>query len=123
MILVDTSVWIDHLRRGDPALASALGGGEVLTHPFIVGEIACGHLDNRSEVLRLLQRLPSAPVADTDEVLAMVEARGLMGKGIGYVDCHLLAAILLEGSATLWTRDGRLASVASELGVLDQQHT
>ena len=117
MILADTSVWIDHLRAGEPALAAALEGGQVLIHPFVLGELACGNLRNRREVLDLLGRLPVAPVATDTEALAFIERRGLMGRGIGYIDVHLLAAVALEGTARLWTRDRRLAAVADELSL------
>ncbi len=117
MILVDSSIWIDHLRAGEPALAELLHAGRVLAHPFVVGELACGNLKNRKEVLSLLQDLPAAPVATDEEVLFFIERRGLMGKGIGYVDAHLLAAISVTGSGRLWTRDKRLGGVAGSIGL------
>lgn len=117
MILVDTSVWIDHLRQSDPGLTQALQGGQVLVHPFVVGELACGNLSNRAEVLALLQALPPAPVATDEEALVFINTRQLMGRGIGYIDVHLLASAALDGSATLWTRDGRLALIASDLAL------
>ena len=89
MILVDTSVWVDHLRDGAPALAAALEQGRVLTHPFVLGELACGNLKNRSEVLQLLGELPAAPMATDPEALDFIERRALMGRGIGYVDVQL----------------------------------
>jgi len=115
VILVDTSVWVDHLRSNDPALVSALGKGLVLTHPFVVGELACGNLKNRVEVLALLQDLPAAPVATDAEALAFIEARSLMGRGIGYIDVHLLASAALGGDTLLWTRDLRLSGVAADM--------
>jgi predicted nucleic acid-binding protein len=115
MILVDTSVWIEHLRWGLPGLMAALEQDDVLTHPFVVGELACGNLKNRGELLRLLGDLPSAPVATDPEVLAFIERRSLMGRGIGYIDMHLLASMTLDGTALLWTRDKRLAAVAVDL--------
>ena len=115
MILVDTSIWIDHLRSGEPALATALEGGRVLMHPFVLGELACGNLKNRSEVLWLLRDLPAAPTATDPEALVLIERRALMGRGIGYIDVHLLASTALEGVAWLWTRDRRLAETAAEL--------
>lgn len=115
MILVDTTVWIDHLRSGEPALVTALEGGQVLMHPYVLGELACGNLKNRKEVLRLLGYLPLAPTATEPEVLDFIERRALMGRGIGYIDVHLLASIVLEGAARLWTRDRRLDEVAAEL--------
>ncbi len=115
MILVDTSVWVDHLRDGTPALVAALEQSQVLMHPFILGELACGNLKNRSEVLQLLEELPGAPVATDAEALDFIERRALMGRGIGYIDVHLLAAVALAGTARLWTRDKRLAAVAADL--------
>jgi len=115
MILADTSVWVDHLRDGTPALAAALEQGRVLTHPFVLGELACGNLKNRSEVLQLLGELPAAPMATDPEALDFIERRALMGRGIGYVDVHLLASVALAGTAQLWTRDKRLAAVAADL--------
>lgn len=115
MILVDTSVWVEHLRKGLPGLITALEQETVLTHPFVVGELACGNLKNRREVLRLLGDLPCAPVATDPEVLAFIEQRALMGRGIGYIDAHLLASVTLDGAAQLWTRDKRLATVAVDL--------
>jgi len=115
MILVDTSVWVDHLRDGTPALAAALEQGRVLTHPFVLGELACGKLKNRGEVLQLLGELPAAPMATDPEALDFIERRALMGRGIGYVDVHLLASVALAGTAQLWTRDKRLAAVAADL--------
>ena len=118
MILVDTSVWIDHLRSGEPLLVAALEGGRVLMHPFVLGELACGNLANRSEVLELLGGLPAAPSATDPEALEFIERRTLMGQGIGYIDVHLLASIALSGDARLWTRDRRLAAVATELDLV-----
>jgi predicted nucleic acid-binding protein len=115
MILVDTSVWVDHLRDGTPALAAALEQGSVLMHPFVLGELACGNLKNRGEVLRLLGDLPAAPLATDPEALNYIERRALMGRGIGYVDVHLLASVALAGAARLWTRDKRLTAVAADL--------
>jgi predicted nucleic acid-binding protein len=117
VILVDTSVWVDHLRRGDQALGRALEEGEVLVHPFVIGELACGNMRNRSEVLRLLEDLPRAREATHEEVMAMVDARRLMGVGIGYVDAHLLAAAALTPLTSLWTRDARLSRAARRLGL------
>jgi hypothetical protein len=116
LVLVDTSVWIDHLRGRSGSLSAKLEQGEVLTHPFVCGELACGHLAMRDEVLTLLARLPAAPTASHDEALRFVNDRQIMGRGIGWVDVHLLAAALLAG-ARLWTRDRVLAAVARELGV------
>lgn len=112
MILVDTSVWIDHFRRGNAALAEALEREDVLTHPFVIGELACGELKNRREVLDLLAALPSAVVAGDEETLLFIERRRLMGKGLGYIDVHLLASTTLTDQALLWTLDKRLATLA-----------
>ena len=117
MILVDTSVWIDHFRSGVDALANALESDKVMTHPSVVGELACGHLHNRAEVLRLLDELPQAPVGNELAVRVFIERHRLMGRGIGYIDAHLLAAATLAAGGVLWTRDKRLASVAAELHV------
>lgn len=115
MILADTSLWIEHLRRGHAGLAAALEREEVLVHPFVVGELACGNISNRAELLELLGRLPAAPRATDREVLHFIEHRRLMGKGLGYIDAHLLASTALVGTARLWTRDRSLADVAARL--------
>jgi len=115
VILVDTSVWVDHLRKGAPGLVAALDRGDVLIHPFVLGELACGNLKNRREVLRLLGDLPLAPIAEEREALEFIERRALMGRGIGYIDVHLLASVALGHGASLWTRDRRLAAVAADL--------
>jgi predicted nucleic acid-binding protein len=116
LILVDTSVWVDHLRADVPRLAELLERGEVLTHPWVIGEIACGHLRARRQLLALLDGLPSVTLATHQEVLVLIERHPLAGRGIGYIDAHLLAAAKLSGCA-LWTRDRRLAGLAAELGV------
>ncbi len=117
MILVDTSVWVDHLRSGNAQLAELLERGAVLGHPFVVGEIACGSLTDRGAILALLQHLPMAAVAEPEEVLVFLTRHKLHGKGIGYVDTHLLASTALTGGAKLWTRDRRLHALARELGL------
>ena len=117
MILVDTLVWTDHLRTGDPVLAGLLDRAAVLGHVFVRGELACGNLRRRDEILALLADLPQAAVATDDEVLELIGRHRLMGRGIGYVDAHLLAATLLTSGASLWTRDLRLAEVTKQLGV------
>lgn len=122
MILADTSVWVDHLRRGDVRLAELLEKASVLMHPFIVGEIACGSLAARPTVLELLHDLPCAVVAEPDEVLSFIEHHRLWGKGMGCVDVHLLAAVALTKGATLWTRDKRLRAATETLGcAFDEQ--
>lgn len=114
MILVDTSVWVDHLRSGDDGLAALLDASQVLMHPFVLGELACGNLRQRTEVLSLLKSLPRATVARDEEVLFYIEQHQFMGRGIGYVDIHLMAAAALGGGVRLWTRDKRLQLLASE---------
>jgi predicted nucleic acid-binding protein len=118
MILVDTSVWVDHFRRTEAGLVEALGRDEVLVHPFVVGELACGNLHNRREILDLLGRLPAAPKATDSEVLAFIERRSLSGRGIGLIDVHLLASVVLHGTARLWTHDRPLADIAASLDIL-----
>jgi predicted nucleic acid-binding protein len=117
VILVDTSIWIDHLRTGDPELVGLLQDGHVLAHPWVTGELALGHLSRRAEILGLLHNLPQATPAMDVEVLTLIENRHLVGLGIGYVDAHLLAATLLTANARLWTRDKRLATIAIRLGL------
>ena len=117
-LLVDTSVWVDHLRKGDPLLAEALVDRRVAMHPHILGEIALGALKNRRTVLSLLENLPQASSATDREVQTFVERRGLFGRGIGYVDAHLLAATSLAPGLAIWTRDKRLMGVASDLNLL-----
>jgi len=116
VILVDTSVWVDHLRRGNAGLRTLLDEAAVLTHPFIVGELACGNLRNRQEILRLLALLPGARIAEQDEVLGLLDGRRLYGRGIGWLDAHLLASAILSG-VPLWTLDRRLGAVVSALKI------
>lgn len=117
MILLDTSVWVDHLRQGDAQVASVLETGRVLSHPFVIGELACGQLKSRAEILGLLAALPQARMARELEVLFFIERHSLMGRGIGYIDAHLLTATALTEGARLWTRDKRLDSLARELEI------
>ena len=117
MILVDTSVWIDHLRADDPGLRELLEAGDVVVHPFVVGEIALGALRRRGAVLANLKDLPRSVVAEDDEVMALIERESLFGHGIGWVDAHLLAAARLTAETLLWTRDVRLAAVARRLSL------
>lgn len=116
MVLVDTSIWVTHLRERDERLVALLEEGAVCSHPFVVGELACGNLKNRMEILALLQALPSAEVAEHEEILAFIESKQLMGKGLGYVDVHLLGSAVLS-DVPLWTADRRLAESASTLGI------
>lgn len=116
MVLVDTSVWVEHLRTGRADLARLLDDGLVLGHPWVVGEIALGHLVGRSEVIGLLGALPRAMVATPDEILVLVEHHQLPGTGIGYVDAQLLASTVLTNGAELWTSDRRLEAAAMRVG-------
>ena len=116
MTLVDTSVWIDHLRNGNAKLQNLLHDGEVQTHPFIVGELSCGNLKNREEILRLLSNLAQLEVAEHAEVLKLIESKKLFGRGIGWIDVHLLAAAMISHDS-FWTLDKRLAAVATHLRI------
>jgi predicted nucleic acid-binding protein len=116
LILVDTSVWVDHLRTGLPQLQAALEACEVVMHPWVIGELACGNLRDRTVLLALLQGLPEATAASDGEVLLLIEQEQLMGRGIGYVDAHLLASARLT-RCCLWTEDRRLAALARHLAV------
>jgi predicted nucleic acid-binding protein len=116
MILLDTSVWVDHLRRGDSLVVRVLKSGQAGAHAFVIGELACGNLKSRAQVIELLQALPQLVMAADDEVLGFIDGHALMGRGVGYIDAHLLAAVTIGGSL-LWTRDKRLREIADELGV------
>ena len=120
-MLVDTSVWVDHLRRRNAALVGLLEQGQVWTHPFVIGELACGNLARRATVLSSLSALPQVPSVGHDEVLAFIETRRLMGWGLGWIDMHLLAAAKLA-MLPLWTVDRRLKMAANELGLGTQRH-
>jgi predicted nucleic acid-binding protein len=115
-VLVDTSVWVDHLRRGSGELARLLEDGSVLGHPFVVGELACGSLARRDEILGLLQQLPQPPLVGHEEALRFVERRRLAGSGVGWVDVHLLASAVL-GDCRLWTLDRALGRAAARVGI------
>lgn len=117
MILVDTSVWIDHLRHNDPILSELLQACQILAHPFVVGELALGSLRQREAVLSALRDLPQSLVASDSEAQTFIERHKLYGLGIGYVDVHLLAATFLNRDARLWTRDKRLRETAARLAV------
>lgn len=117
MILVDTSVWIDHFRAGNNRLKTLLLDEQVLCHPFIVGELACGILQKRSAILSMLKALPEAQFLEHEEVMSFLETRRLYGRGIGWVDAHLLASTLLTG-CTLWTLDKPLRRAAAGLDLL-----
>ena len=114
MVIVDTSIWSTHLRQGSRQLEKLLMNAEVMCHPFIIGELACGHLKNRNEIISLLQSLPLAPTIEFDEFLYFIDRNHLMGKGVGFVDVHLLASAQLIG-IPLWTADKRLKSAADLL--------
>lgn len=116
MILADTSIWVDHLRSGDARLSSLLTAGQVLIHPFVIGELALGNLRQRDELLQLLGDLPQAITASDQETLAFIKRHTLSGLGIGYVDAHLLASARLN-AVQLWTRDKRLHDASVRLGL------
>ena len=116
MILLDTSVWVDHLRRGDSGVIAVLESGQAASHAFVIGELACGNLRSRARVIDLLRALPQATLATDDEVLYFIDRHRLVGRGIGYVDAHLLASVAI-GGLLLWTRDRRLREIAAELGL------
>ncbi len=114
MVLVDTSIWVVHLRQGSRRLEKLLMDADVMCHPFIIGELACGNLKNRNEIISLLQSLPMAPTIELDEFLFFIDRNHLMGKGVGFVDVHLLASAQLAG-VPLWTGDKKLKSSADQL--------
>jgi predicted nucleic acid-binding protein len=116
VILADTSVWVDHLRRGNQALARLLDDGNVCCHEFVIGELACGNLRRRTEVLHLLAQLPRSPTARHDEVIELVERRRLHGAGLGWVDAHLLTSAVVEGHY-LWTLDKPLVAAAERMSI------
>ncbi len=117
MVLLDTSVWIDHLRRGDSRATALLEQGDVVCHPLVIGELACGSLVRRSEILGLLEALPQAPQAPHSEVLVFIDQHRLHGKGLGMIDVHLLWAALNQRHV-LWTRDRRLRQMAQQLAII-----
>ncbi|MFH0811581.1 MAG: PIN domain-containing protein [Pseudomonadota bacterium] len=116
MVLVDTSVWVLHLREGNIGLERLLKDGDVVCHPFIVVELACGNLKNRSEIFLLLQTLPMATQAEHEDVMQFIENYRLMGKGLGYIDMHLLVSALLT-EVPIWTLDRKLNEISTELGI------
>ena len=116
-VLIDTAIWIDHLRSADAKLIALLGQARVVTHDHVIGELAMGSIRDRHLVLESLLDLPRAPLAEEAEVRSFIEARRVFARGIGYSDAHILASILIHGSLLLWTRDRRLAEIAGELGV------
>jgi len=121
MILVDSSVWVDHLRKGDRRLVTLLDTSQVLTHPFVVGELALGSLKNRESILSSLKGLPQAATATDEEVQQFIERNALFGLDIGYIDAHLLAAVRLNAGSQLWTRDKRLGAIANRMRLNAEQ--
>jgi predicted nucleic acid-binding protein len=122
LILVDTSIWIDHLRGDNAALKRLLNAGGVLTHPFVIGELALGRMRQREIILAALSDLPRAELATDAEVLGFINREGLFGRGVGYIDVHLLASVRLTAGAELWTRDTRLRHVAEDMGLAMTPH-
>ncbi len=116
MVLVDTSVWISHFRKNNLRLTELLTDEQVFCHPFVIGELACGNLKNREEILGLLQALPKAPMAELAEILSLITTRRLMGTGLGFIDVHVLASALLS-KAPLWTEDRKLRSATKAVGL------
>ena len=116
MVIVDTSIWIDHLRKSNLGLEKLLLDEKVASHPFIIGELACSNLKNRNEFLSLIQTLPMAPTINLDEFLYFIRQNELTGRGIGFIDVHLLASARLS-EMPLWTSDKRLKSVSMELNI------
>lgn len=117
MILVDTSVWVDHLRNTEQLLVDVLGAGKVIMHSLVIGELACGNLNRRADRLRDWHALPAIQELPNKDVLNLIETKALMGRGIGLVDAHLVGSVLNHSTARLWTRDQRLKAIASELGI------
>lgn len=116
MVLVDTSVWVSHLRDGNSRLQKFLEDCRVVTHPFIIGELACGNINNRAEIISLMQSLPPLDVIEHEELLLFIEHNQMMGKGLGFVDVHLVASALLAG-IPLWTHDKKLKQACSRLRI------
>ncbi len=117
MILPDTNIWIDHIRKSDPLLVAGIESRNVLVHPYVIGEVGLGSFQNREEIVEQLGLLPSAVVASHSDVMRFIACNELAGTGIGYVDCHLLASALIDGRH-VWTRDKRLARQAQRLGIM-----
>jgi predicted nucleic acid-binding protein len=122
MILVDTSIWIEHLRNDSPVLRDLLSRGVALIHPFVIGELACGNLSHRTSILKDLSALPPAVSARDEEVLRLIEDRKLWGRGIGWIDSHLLASTLLS-NCRFWTIDERLNQTADNAGISLYRHS
>ena len=120
MILVDTSVWIEHLNKGMSSLRKSILNREIVMHPMVIGELACGNLPRRKETLQMLKALPQIAEASHNEVLSLIEAKALVGSGIGYIDAHLICSAIEESSTVLWTKDRRLQNAAQRLGLAYQ---
>ncbi|MBU0714271.1 MAG: VapC toxin family PIN domain ribonuclease [Verrucomicrobia bacterium] len=120
MLLADTSIWVDHFRHGVSLLDNLLTSGQVATHPFVIGELACGNLANRAEILELLSSLPSLKMASHAEALHLIQTHSLHGAGIGWIDIHLLSSALLN-HAPIWTRDHKLNAAARKLGIAGKE--
>jgi predicted nucleic acid-binding protein len=116
MVLVDTSVWVSHLRHGNPKLQEMLQEGKVVSHPFIIGELTCGKISNRVEIISLMQSLPMLDIVEHEELLLFIEHNKMMGTGLGFVDVHLMAAAILAG-IPLWTQDKKLRQACSRLSI------
>jgi predicted nucleic acid-binding protein len=116
MVLVDTSVWVSHLRLGNPKLQEMLQEGKVVSHPFIIGELTCGNISNRVEIISLMQSLPMLDIVEHEELLLFIEHNKMMGTGLGFVDVHLMAAAILAG-IPLWTQDKKLRQACSRLSI------
>ena len=116
MILLDTSIWADHFRKSDPYIQQLLNGTQIAMHPMVAGELACGHLKNRRQSLILWQVMPQAKQATHQEVMQLIESNQLMGRGVGFIDFHLIASCMLS-NLKLWTKDKRLQTIAKELGI------
>lgn len=117
MILADSSIWVDHFRSGDPGLQALLNSEDVIIHPFVVGELALGHIPRYDQIMTMLADLPAIAKADDAEVRHLIRSRKLFGTGIGYVDAHLIASVALSCEHQLWTRDKRLHRIAQHLDV------
>jgi predicted nucleic acid-binding protein len=117
MVLIDTSIWVDHLQQSNAELVVLLNRGQVWAHPFVIGELALGSMQQRSTVLEALQNLPACVTATDAEVMSFINTHTLHGIGIGYIDAHLLAAARLTPTAKLWTLDKRLQAAAARLGL------
>ncbi len=116
MVLVDTSIWISHLRHANSRLQKLLHEGRVASHPFIIGELACGNIGNRTEIISLMQSLPMLDVIEHEELLLFIESNNMMGAGLGFVDVHLIASAILAGSP-LWTQDKKLKQACLRLNI------